>query len=96
MTQTVTRADIADALYDKLGFSHAESLKLVDHIFDTLVTTLSKGEDLKISGFASFLLHDKKSRVGRNPRTGKEHEITPRTVISFKASHILKNAVDKG
>ena len=93
MTRTVTRADIADALYNELGFSHTESLKLVDNILDKMVKTLAAGEELKLSGFASFIPHSKKSRIGRNPRTGEEHVITPRMVLSFKASHILKKAL---
>ena len=93
MTKTITRADIADALYNELGFSHTESLKLVDNILDKMFVTLSAGEELTLSGFASFIPHAKKSRIGRNPRTGEEHEITPRIVLSFKASHILKKAL---
>ena len=93
MTKTITRADIADSLYNELGFSHVESLKLVDSILHVMVDTLTAGEELKISGFASFIPHKKKSRVGRNPRTGEQHMITPRTVLSFKASHLLKKAL---
>lgn len=93
MTKTITRSDLADALYNELGFSHVESLKLVDSLFDNMVETLAKGEELKLSGFASFIPHQKKSRMGRNPRTGEEHVITPRTVISFRPSHLLKKAL---
>ncbi|MBQ7413539.1 MAG: integration host factor subunit alpha [Alphaproteobacteria bacterium] len=93
MTKTITRADIADSLYNELGFSHVESLKLVDSILQVMVDTLTAGEELKVSGFASFIPHKKKSRVGRNPRTGEQHMITPRTVLSFKASHLLKKAL---
>lgn len=93
MTKTLTRADLADAVYRELGFSHAESLKLVDSIFQVAVDTLSKGEELKLSGFASFIPHQKVARVGRNPKTGETHPISARTVLSFKASHILKNAL---
>ena len=93
MTKTITRADIADSLYNELGFSHTESLKLVDHIFGKMANILASGEELKLSGFASFIPHQKKSRVGRNPKTGKEHMITPRMVLSFKASHLLKKAM---
>ena len=93
MTKTITRADIADSLYNELGFSHTESLKLVDSIFAQMVETLSAGEELKLSGFASFIPHRKKSRIGRNPRTGEQHMITPRMVLSFKASHLLKKTL---
>jgi len=93
MTKTVTRADIADSLYNELGFSHSESLKMVDRIVGKMAGVLASGEELKLSGFASFIPHQKKSRIGRNPKTGKEHVITPRMVLSFKASHILKKAL---
>ena len=93
MTKTVTRSDLADSLYNELGFSHVESLKMVDGMFDVITDTLASGEELKLSGFASFLLHKKNARIGRNPRTGKEHPITPRTVISFRPSHLLRKAL---
>lgn len=93
MTDTLTRSDLADALYNELGFSHAESLKLVDSVFQTMTKTLENAEELKLSGFASFIPHKKTQRMGRNPRTGKEHVISARTVLSFKASHLLKKAL---
>lgn len=93
MTKTITRADIADALYDELGFSRSESLKMADSVIDGMVEPLAAGEELKISGFASFIPHCKKQRVGRNPRTGEKHMISSRTVLSFKASQILKKAL---
>jgi len=93
MTRTLTRADIADALYNELGFSHAESLKLVDSVFGGMGDTLMAGEALKIAGFASFIPHKKVQRIGRNPRTGEKHVISPRVVLSFKASNILKKAL---
>ena len=93
MTKTITRSDLADNLYNELGFSHVESLKLVDSLFDIASDTLTKGEELKLSGFASFLPHQKKGRMGRNPRTGQEHPITPRTVISIRPSHLLRKAL---
>ncbi len=93
MSNTMTRADIAGILYNELGFSHAESLKIVDSIFQVMVDTISRAEPLKLSGFASFIPHQKVQRIGRNPRTGKEYIISPRTVLSFKASHLLKAAL---
>ncbi|MBQ8251582.1 MAG: HU family DNA-binding protein [Alphaproteobacteria bacterium] len=92
MTQkTITRADIADAIYRELGFSHAESFKLIEQMLQDIITALSNGETVKISKFASFIPHKKKERVGRNPKTGVKHAISPRTVVSFKASNTLKN-----
>ena len=93
MTKTITRADIADALYSDLGFSHAESLKLVDCVVLGMVNTLSSGETLKLSGFASFIPHKKVQRIGRNPKTGEKHAISARTVLLFKASRLLKKAL---
>ncbi len=90
MTKTVTRADIADALYRELGFSHAESFKLIDQVLQNMIDALGRGEEVKLSKFASFIPHAKTERMGRNPKTGDKHVIAPRTVISFKASNSLK------
>lgn len=94
MTQkTITRADIAEAIYHELGFSHAESFKLIEQILQNIIYAMQQGETVKISKFASFIPHAKKERVGRNPKTGDKHTITPRTVVSFKASNTLKSAL---
>lgn len=94
MTQkTITRADIADAFNRSLGFSHADSFKLIDQILVCIVGALEAGEHVKISKFASFVPHAKKERVGRNPKTGQEYAIRPRVVVSFKASQTLKKAL---
>ena len=94
MTQnTTTRADLADALYRDLGFSHAESFKLIEQSLQNMIEALANGETVKISKFASFIPHKKKERIGRNPKTGVKHAISPRTVVSFKASNTLKNSL---
>ena len=93
MADTITRSDLADSIYNELGFSHSESLKLVDSVLDNMITAMTTDKSLKLSGFASFIQHKKTQRIGRNPRTGEEHVITARKVISFKASHLLKNAL---
>lgn len=94
MTQrTITRADIADSIYSELGFSHAESFKLIEQILTNIIEALEKRETVKISKFATFIPHAKRERIGRNPKTGETHAITPRTVISFKASNTLKDAL---
>ena len=94
MTQkTITRADIADAIYRELGFSHAESFKLIELILDGIIEALANGETVKLSRFATFIPHAKRERLGRNPKTGERHPITSRTVVSFKASNTLKNAL---
>jgi integration host factor subunit alpha len=90
---TLTRADLADAVNRKLGFSRAESLALVESILSHMCQALAEGENVKISGFGTFLLRDKAERVGRNPKTGVEVPITPRRVMTFRASQMLKDRV---
>lgn len=90
---TLTRADLADAINRKLGFSRAESLGMVESILDQLCDALAEGENVKISGFGTFLLRDKAERVGRNPKTGIEVPITPRRVLTFRASQMLKDYI---
>ena len=89
-TKTLTRADIAEALYNKIGFSHADSFKIIECLFDSITEELATGRSVKISGFASFEPHAKKERMGRNPKNGKSYPISSRTVVSFRASPILK------
>lgn len=93
---TLTRADLADAINRKLGFSRAESLDLVESILRLMCHAMTQGENVKISGFGSFVLRDKKERIGRNPKTGVEVPITPRRVLTFRASQLLKERVAKG
>lgn len=93
---TLTRADLAEVINRKMGFSRAESLAMVEAILDHMSTALEQGENVKISGFGTFLLRDKKQRVGRNPKTGIEVPITPRRVLTFRASQILKDRVSQG
>jgi integration host factor subunit alpha len=93
---TLTRADLADAMNRKMGLSRAESLTMVESILDRMSDALADGENVKISGFGTFLLRDKAQRVGRNPKTGVEVPITPRRVMTFRASQLLKDRVAKG
>ena len=90
---TLTRADLAEAINRKLGLSRAESLAMVEEILDLMSDALATGENVKISGFGTFLLRDKSERVGRNPKTGVEVPITPRRVLTFRASQMLKDRV---
>jgi integration host factor subunit alpha len=92
-TQTLTRADLAEAVNRKLGLSRAESLVMVESILGYMTDALAEGENVKISGFGTFLLRDKSERVGRNPKTGVEVPITPRRVLTFRASQMLKDRV---
>ncbi len=87
---TVTKADIVERVYQKIGFSKKESSELVESVFSTLKETLKKGEKVKISGFGNFLVRDKKKRTGRNPQTGEQMEISARRVITFRPSQVLK------
>lgn len=90
---TLTRADLAEAINRRLGLSRAESLGMVEAILDLMSDALAGGENVKISGFGTFLLRDKAERVGRNPKTGVEVPITPRRVMTFRASQMLKDRV---
>ena len=91
--KTTTRADIADALYQKLGFSHADSFKIIECTFDSIIDELATGRSVKISGFAVFEPYSKKERVGRNPKTGRSYPISSRRVLSFHASPNLKKQI---
>jgi integration host factor subunit alpha len=92
----MTKADIVQAVYTKLGgFSKKESADLVDLVFETMKETLGRGEKIKISGFGNFVLRDKRQRQGRNPQTGDPIVITARRVLNFKASQLLKHALNE-
>ena len=92
---TLTRADLAESLHRNVGLSKAESSKLVESILDHMTGALAQGENVKISGFGSFLLRDKGARVGRNPKTGIEVPIAPRRVLTFRASQLLRDQIVK-
>ncbi len=93
---TLTRADLAEALNRKLGLSRSDSLGMVESILDHMTTALEEGANVKISGFGTFLLRDKGQRIGRNPKTGIEVPITPRRVLTFRASQMLKERIARG
>lgn len=90
---TLTRADLAEAINRKVGLSRSEALLMVEAILRHMCAALSHGENVKISGFGTFLLRDKSERVGRNPKTGVEVPITPRRVLTFRASQMLKDRI---
>ena len=95
MSSTMTKADIIEHVYEKVGgFSKKEAAEIVEVVFDTIKETLERGEKIKISGFGNFVVRDKNSRVGRNPQTGKEITISARRVLTFKPSQVLKNALN--
>lgn len=90
---TLTRADLAEALHLQIGLSRAESASLVEQVLAMMCGALSDGENVKISGFGTFVLRDKGERVGRNPKTGIEVSIAPRRVLTFRASQMMRERI---
>lgn len=90
----MTKADIIEGVYEKVGFSKKESAEIVELVFDTVKETLERGDKIKISGFGNFQVREKKARVGRNPQTGMEIEISARRVLTFRPSQVLKSALN--
>ncbi len=88
--KTITRQDLSEAVYQKVGLSRAESARLVEQVLGEICDSLAAGDDVKLSGFGTFVLRSKGERVGRNPKTGVEVPIDPRRVIVFKPSPSLK------
>lgn len=93
--KTVTRADIAELLYQEVGLSRKDSGEILDMVLDEISSELAKGNSVKLSSFGTFALRNKKPRVGRNPKTGVEAEISSRRVISFKPSQTMRMSVNK-
>ena len=91
---TLTKADIVERVYSKIGFSKKEASDLVELVFTTLKNSLNEGERVKISGFGNFTVKEKKSRTGRNPQTGEQITISARRVLTFKPSQILKDLIN--
>ena len=87
---TMTKADIVEQVYEKIGFSKKEASELVELVFNELKTVLVNGDKVKISGFGNFTVKGKKERVGRNPQTGDQIKISARRVLTFKPSQVLK------
>lgn len=94
MSKTLTRADLAEAVYEEIGLSRQESSDLVESILNEICDTLAGGEAVKLSSFGAFNVRDKNGRVGRNPKTGEEVPIDPRRVLVFKPSQVLKDRID--
>ena len=91
----VTRVNLAEALYHEVGLSASDCSKLVDQVLEQMSVALVKGEEVKISSFGSFVVKAKRKRIGRNPKTGVEAEISPRNILSFHPSHILRDEVNR-
>ncbi len=92
-SRTVTKGELADALFERLGLNKREAKDMVDSFFDEIRLALERGESVKLSGFGNFQLRDKPQRPGRNPKTGEEIAITARRVVTFHASQKLKATV---
>ncbi len=91
----MTKAEIADSIFEKVGLSKKEAQDIIEIIFNTLKQTFKEGESVKVSGFGTFHVRKKAARRGRNPKTGEDLEISPRKVITFRASNKLKLVIEK-
>ena len=93
---TVTRVQLTEAVYQEVGLSRNDSANLVESVLNEISDALSGGETVKISSFGSFFVRKKGQRIGRNPKTGEEVPILPRSVLIFRPSHVLKNRINAG
>jgi integration host factor subunit alpha len=93
--KTVTRADLAEAVYQSVGLSRTESAELVERFLALIGDALVSGQNVKLSSFGSFQVRSKNQRIGRNPKTGEEVPILPRHVLVFKPSNVLKSKINK-
>ncbi len=93
-TNTLTRAELGDAVHDQIGLSRSESVQLVETVLDKVSDALVRGENVKVSSFGSFILRDKNRRMGRNPKTGEEVPIEPRRVLTFRPSQIMRDQIN--
>jgi integration host factor subunit alpha len=93
---SMTKADIVETIYERVGFSKKESAELVETVFEIIKETLAVGEKVKISGFGDFVVREKNARKGRNPQTGQEIRLDARRVLTFKPSLVLKNILNDG
>jgi integration host factor subunit alpha len=95
MARTRTRADLTEAVGRASGLSRQESAQLVESVLETVAQSLERGETVKLSSFGTFQVRSKRERVGRNPKTGEEVPITPRRVLTFRPSHVLKAKINE-
>lgn len=93
---TITRAQLSEAVYQEVGLSRNESAELVETVLKEIADTLTRGDSVKISSFGTFSVRQKGERVGRNPKTGQEVPILPRRVLVFRASNVLKSRINAG
>ena len=90
----MTKADIVESIYERVGFSKKESAELVETVFEVIKEALVSGEKVKFSGFGNFIVREKNARKGRNPQTGEEIQLEARRVLTFKPSLVLKNELN--
>ena len=93
MPKTWTRNDLIEKIHSKVGVSMTESSKLIEDIFDEIMISLESGNDVKLSSFGTFLVKSKKSRIGRNPKTGVEANISARKVVTFNPSNLIRKKI---
>jgi integration host factor subunit alpha len=93
---TLTRAELAESITRSVGLSRADSLRMVESMLDEMTDALERGEQVKLTGFGTFTLRDKRERIGRNPKTGVEVPITPRRVLGFRASQSVRERIARG
>jgi len=93
-TNTLTRADLTEAVFKSVGLSRNESAQMVEDMLEEICTALANGETVKLSSFGTFAVRQKSQRVGRNPKTGDEVPIAPRRVLVFRPSHVLKAVIN--
>jgi integration host factor subunit alpha len=91
---TLTRADLTEAVFQAVGLSRNESAQMVEALLDEVCTALARGETVKLSSFGTFAVRQKSQRMGRNPKTGDEVPIAPRRVLVFRPSHVLKSLIN--
>ena len=94
--KTLTRMDLSEAVFREVGLSRNESAQLVEGVLEHVSDALVRGEQVKISSFGTFSVRNKSARIGRNPKTGEEVPINPRRVLTFRASHLMKDRVAAG
>jgi len=92
----MTKAEIAEIVHEQVGLSKKDSTHIIEDVIETIRSTLEGGDDVKISGFGKFTLRDKNIRRGRNPKTGEEIMVTPRRVVTFRASKLLVEQMNNG
>ncbi len=92
--KTITRVDLAEAIYEEVGLSRKDSADILEMVLDEVSNQLVKGDSVKLSSFGTFTVRSKNERIGRNPKTGVEATISPRKVISFKPSQLMKDEIN--